>query len=205
MHSSGGDYLQKHGRRRSSNKILSQVNMSSVRKRTVLAAIVTVCLLGICVTIFFSWASHHRKSLTGHLLRRLQGESGVTQAVSDLADDVRQTPFLNKLQNWSMETLSNYNSGNNVADRTITPNLPLRNVVVSPSVVPQFLRNKWQDQPEVALYLSTNRLAESVVLDWYNYGLVIGPTNYSMKNFELAPYYIVTVSPGVFAMWFASK
>lgn len=103
-------------------------------------------------------------------------------------------------------TLSNFNSGSAVGDRYATPTLPINNtVVVATSNVPSFIENRWQDHPEVALCLSTNGKAESVLVDWYDYGLVIGPTNYSITNFAFIPYFVQAVEPGFYAVWFTAK
>jgi hypothetical protein len=173
-----------------------------VRKLLVFAVIGLACALAILFLIRIFVIPNN---FWGHVRRKLQGESTVKQTVDGLANGLKQTPFVNDLQEWSAKTLNSYNLGAKIGENGATPNLPLKSIVVSRKAIPQFIADKWRSPPEIVILLATNGTADSVLIDWYNYGLVVGPKSYRLEDLPWEPYYSVTVQPGVFAIWVDSK
>jgi hypothetical protein len=101
--------------------------------------------------------------------------------------------------------LERCNSGEPLGNKLAAPLAALNASVVDPTNVPEFLSRKWEKRPEIALLLDSNGAANSVLVDWSSYGLIVGPTNFDLTALPWKAYYSVEVGPGVFAVWFDSK
>ena len=143
----------------------------------------------------------------------VHGETRDERLVNNLADDLRGKPILGQMQQWSTETMKRFDS-RTIASSQYSPNWPGKAVVIASNEVPDFIKNyKPNDQPEVAIGVSTNSLAECVIIDWYFYGIIIGTTNreqsylgiYDYGNRLFDPTWSVYVQPGVHAIWFDVK
>lgn len=153
--------------------------------------------------------SFFKRSPFGHIIRRIQGETGAQQIVNDLAEDLRGKPLINQIQQWSLDTMDRVDSRKIILSHN-RPNWPVRAVVVVSNEVPNFIKNYRPSEPEVAVAISTNTNAECVIIDWYEYGIIVGRTNQEgpffniydeLYNGRIKPLYSVRVQPGVFVIW----
>lgn len=191
-------------------KITDMRNPSRFRLLTII--LIIVAFVG--MSLVLSNPSFLKHTTPGHLIRWIHGETGAQQTVSDLADDLRSKPLVDQMQQWSLEAMSRFDSGK-IATNQNGPNWPIHAIVIAPQEVPDFVKNyRANEQPEVAVGISTNSRAECIIIDWYLYGIVIGPTNQDQTFFNLyddlankpiEPLHSVRVRPGVFAFWFDSK
>jgi hypothetical protein len=191
-------------------KIIDMKNPSRFR----LLMIILIIIACVGVSLVLSNPSFLKHSAPGHVIRWIHGETGAQQTVSDLADDLRSKPLVDQMQQWSLEVMNRFDSGK-IATNQNSPNWPIHAVVIAPHEVPDFVKSyRANEQPEVAVGISTNSHAECVIIDWYLYGIVIGPTNRGQTFFDLyddlankpiEPLHSVYVKPGVFAIWFDSK
>lgn len=149
-------------------------------------------------------------SKPGHFFRWLHGEAGALQKVNDMTSELKGSAFVQQLQDWSIESINRFNLGE-ISTNKDDPDWPIHAVVLSQSEVPDFLRKKWNTPPQVSMCLSTNGRAQSVVVDWYLYGIVIGPSNSDKPFYDLLynkpiePLYKSCVQPGVYVIWFDTK
>jgi len=155
----------------------------------------------------FLWRAHvDRRSIPGHIVRRLHGESGIAQDLNDLADDISNTPALTQLQPWAMETLKRYREGktetNGYAQYYWDEPPAVR---LSRRERPEFVTRQWgvtnedgEEEPEIFVVFDTNRQPEAVAIGWYMYGIQIGQPDYALSypSSYFAPY--VKVKPGIF-------
>ena len=158
--------------------------------------------------------THLRQSAFGHLIRRFRGETGAQQIVNDLAENYGDKAILGPLQAWSLETMARFDSGK-IATNGFGPNWPVNAIVISSNEIPAFVKQLIpNNEPEVAVAISTNSHAECVIIDWYLYGLVIGPARQDRSFFPLyddianrpiIPLYDACISPGAFAIWYDAK
>jgi hypothetical protein len=150
----------------------------------------------------------------GHIVRRFCGQPIPQQMVNDLSDDLRYEPLANDIQKWSLETMNRFSAGNLRTNQN-GPNWPIHAVVVAPTEIPEFINHINQyETPEVAVGLTINSKPECIIIDWYTYGLVVGPTNTGrslyplyddLANEPIKPVYCKNVRPGFFVIWFDNK
>ena len=160
------------------------------------------------MAVEFVWRAHvNRRSWAGHLVRRLHGETGPQQTVNDLGEDVRHTP---QLQQWSVDMLSRFRAGK-VKINGKSESLPdfIPNVRLSREERPKFIKqlwgetNSWGDEdPEILVLLSTNGQPDCIAVNWYDYGVGVGSTNYVLS---FTPNLSIRVKPGIYAYSFNFK
>jgi hypothetical protein len=115
----------------------------------------------------------------------------------DLADDVRTKRRLAPLQDWAVQTLARYRSGQLATNQGVTFNYVGPSVKLDQKEVPSWLRGAWSgDPPAVSVTLSASNQPECIVVGWYLCGLLVGPTNYVTK---WQSWYTVQVKPGIYA------
>jgi hypothetical protein len=175
--------------------------------RIIKILLLSVVVVFVAAVAWFLMRAHvDRRSIPGHIVRRLQGESGISQDLNDLADDISSTPALKQLQPWAVQTLNRYREGR------LETNGYAQFYWDEPSAVrlsrrerPEFINHQWgvtngdgEEEPEIFIVLDTNRLPESVAIGWYMYGIQIGPPEYriSYASNYYCPY--VQVKPGVY-------
>jgi hypothetical protein len=164
-----------------------------------------VAVLAAPVAWFLTRAYVDRRSLPGHIVRRLQGESGVAQDLNDLAEDINK-PDLKQLQPWALQTLNRYREGkletNGYAQFYPDEAAAVR---LSRRERPEFINHQWgvtngdgEEEPEIFVVLDANRQPEAVAIGWYAYGIQIGTPEYrlSYASNYYCPY--VQVKPGVY-------
>lgn len=118
------------------------------------------------------------------------------QIPNDLADDVRDKRRLALLQEWSSQTLARFRSGQ-VTTNGKAAYWSRGTVKLATSEVPSWLSGAWWGEPpEVSVRLSESGEPECITVGWYLYGLLVGPTNYSVT---LHSWYIVKAKPGIYA------
>lgn len=166
-----------------------------------LAAIAAVVIGG------FLWRAHaDRRSLPGHIVRSIQGESGAARLLNDIAEDIRIVPSLSQLQSWSLETLRRFHDG-----QVKTNGHPSfwwddrKAIRLALSERPEFIRQQWgeknswgDEEPELYVVLGTSGQPEVFAVAWYSHGIEIGPPDYRMVG-ELSYFnFYVKAKPGIF-------
>jgi len=165
-------------------------------------------ILGVAFTVvfismlYFKNRLQDRHSSWSHVLRWVNGEWGGKQIVDDLAADLSQSPFLNDVHSWSFDTIKRFNSGEIKCTPYSAPWDPV--VELASNDVPSFVDTKWKDKPDYEVCLNRGR-AESILIDWYSHGIVIGETNYDIRNSRWDGHYNVCVQPGVYVVWYDCK
>jgi hypothetical protein len=155
----------------------------------------------------FMWrALANRRSVPGHIVRFLRGESGLEQDLNDIAEDIRNTPALAQLQPWGVETLRLFR------EEKLQTNGYAQFYWDQPPAVklalqerPEFIKHQWgetnqdgEEEPEIFIVFNTNKQPEAVAIGWYMYGIQIGPPEYrlSYTSCYYAPY--VQAKPGIY-------
>jgi hypothetical protein len=155
----------------------------------------------------FIWRAHtDRRSMPGHIVRYIRGESGAAQRLNDIAEDIRSVPSLSQLQSWSLETLRRFHDGQ------VQTNGPpsfwwedRKAIRLAQSERPEFIRHQWgvtnswgDEEPELYVVLGTSGRPEVFAVAWYSHGIEIGPPDYQMPG-ELSYFnFYVKAKPGVF-------
>ena len=159
------------------------------------------------VAYFFARAHVDRRSIPGHIVRRLQGENGMAQDLNDLAEDINSTSVLKELQPWALKTLNRYREGRletNGCAQFYWDEPPA--VRLSRRERPEFINHQWgvtngygEEEPEIFIILSDkSKQPEAVAIGWYMYGIQIGSPEYRMSyaSNSYSPYF--QVKPGVY-------
>jgi hypothetical protein len=160
-----------------------------------------ICGLGL-LTLCFRESILGQRSFVAHAVRWLHGEWGGKQIVVDLATDLSHTSFVNRLQQWSIAVMQRYDKGQVQTypyEAAWGPVVALRS-----NEVPDFIAQKWREQPDYEVCL-LNRHPESILIDWYSHGIVIGDTNFDIKASRWDGHYYRTLQPGVFVVWYDPK
>ena len=170
--------------------------------------LVVLSVVLIIIVVEFIWRAHmDHRSLPGHIVRRLHGESGFQQTTNDLGEDIRRVP---QLQQWSIDTLSRFRSGKVNTDRG-SGSLPdfIPNVRLAREERPEFLKKLWgetnsrgEEEPEILALLSTNGQPNCIAVNWYDHGVAVGPTNYLLS---FAPDLSIKIRPGIYVYGFNFK
>ena len=165
-----------------------------------------LAFMAVAIGAFFWRAQSDRRSLPGHIVRRLKGEGGALQDLNDLSEDIRNKPSLSQLQPWAMETLKRFREGqvqtNGYSQLYWDASSAIR---LARQERPQFIKQQWgetneygEEEPEIDIVLGSNKQPEAVAIGWYSYGIQIGPVDYQMpyKSSDISLY--VKAKPGIF-------
>jgi hypothetical protein len=180
--------------------------MQITSKKSMIALLIVAAILTAALGSFI-WRAHaDRRSVPGHIVRYLRGESGADQDLNDLSEDICNIPSLDQLQPWGVETLRLFRLGK------LQTNGFAQNYWDEPPAVklarqerPKFIRDQWgetneygEDEPEIFIVCGTNKQPEAVGIGWYMYGIRIGPPEYRIDY--ASNYYcpFKQVKPGVY-------
>jgi hypothetical protein len=163
-------------------------------------------MLGCFFAALFFFTPSDSRTSAGRIIRWAKGEHLYKQYINDLAENVRKDKSLTGLQPWAEELLQKYQHGEAVTNGISSYELVGPVVDVSPNEVPGFLRasliktNGWgEEEPSIFIKLSAGGEPECVILGWYQYGLAVGNTNYTL-TFDA--YKSVEAKPGIYAYYF---
>lgn len=180
--------------------------MHTTKKRIVIA-LLSVAAIAAAAIGGFLWRAHtDRRSVPGHIVRYIRGESGAAQQLNDMAEDIRSVPSLSQLQTWSLETLRRFHDG-----QVQTNGHPSfwwddrKAIRLARSERPEFIRHQWgetnswgAEEPELYVVLGASGQPEVFALAWYSHGIEIGLPDYHMTG-ELSYFnFYVKAKPGVF-------
>ena len=175
--------------------------------RKVTIVLILVAAIVVAGVGAFLWRAHvNRRSVPGHIIRFIRGESGAEQELNDLAEDIRNTPSLSQLQPWGIETLRRFRGGQvqtNGYASFYWDDPPA--IKLAKQERPEFIRHQWgetnedgEEEPELFIVRNAAKQPEAVAIGWYSYGIQIGPPDYQMPG-ELSYFnFYVKVKPGVF-------
>ena len=176
------------------------------KRRIVIALLSVAAIITVAVGGFIWRAYADRRSVPGHIVRFIRGESGVKQELNDIAEDIRTLPPLSQLQSWSLETLKRFREG-----QVQTNGYPSfwwgdrKAIRLARSERPEFIRHQWgetnswgDEEPEFYVVLGTNGEMEISVVAWYSHGIEIGPSNYRMQYESWYGGLYVEAAPGVY-------
>ena len=150
---------------------------------------VALCVLGYAVG---------RQTIFGEMIRAaFKGVPPAQLWADDLADDVRAKSRLASLQDWSVQTLARYRTGQLATNGRSSFSGPFA-VRLASQEVPSWLSGAWSGQkPEISVLLNfDSKEPECIVVGWYLCGLRVGAPSYTT---DFHPFYIVQVKPGIYA------
>ena len=132
-------------------------------------------------------------------------QNSPTQKAGELAKDIRNSPeFARELQPWATSTMDRFRSGHVLLNTNVGTDWPTDRVMLASEEMPDFIKKEWgytnsfgEVYPIIKI-LSKNGQPAYVVLDWLEWGVAIGPTNYSVP-FSCAD--SDEVAPGVYT-WY---
>jgi len=121
-------------------------------------------------------------------------DAGRKTWANHIAQDVVHKPEFANLQAWSVETLQRYGSGQvRTEGEGEDRKLDVREI---PAWLEAALQVAYMYMPTVYVRQSQLGQAESLVFDWHNYGLIVGPSNYT-TTFQA--WYVTNAAPGIYA------
>jgi hypothetical protein len=156
--------------------------------------IVVGSILGVACLAFVLSPSFKR-SIPGHIVRFVAGKPGAVQEAEDLAEDTLRKPELAGLQEWSIQVLARYRSGQ-LATNGAASDWSVGMVKLAPQEIPASITNAWREPPEVSVRLSEAGQPECVAISWYLSGLVVGPPEYVLS---FKPWCSKQAKPGIYA------
>ena len=71
----------------------------------------SVLIMAVAIGAFIWRGLTDQRSFPGHIVRRLNGESGALQELNDIAGDIRNKPNLSQLQSWGTEMMMRFRDG----------------------------------------------------------------------------------------------
>jgi hypothetical protein len=130
------------------------------------------------------------------LLKALQRDLKVNDQrrkdwVNHLADLIATSPDLERIESWSIEVLERYSNGQLRLARDSNIELDYREI---PDRLDAAFRSVGLRSPRVLVHLGATGKADGVMLDWYNYGLLLGATN---STATVEAWYMTNAAPGL--------
>jgi hypothetical protein len=179
-----------------------------VSDRKIRACFLVLIAVVLMVVGAFAWsACTDNRSAMGRVIRWARGETGASQIVNDLAEDIRNDSSLSQLRSWGWETLARFRAGA-VQTNGVSDYLPdhIRNVRLAMEERPEFIRSRWgetnsfgAEEPELVVVVSTNGQPEHLVVSWYLHGIVIGQPD---DNMPFKPWCSAKAQPGIYTYHF---
>jgi hypothetical protein len=169
------------------------------RNRTKAGSIV-LGIYGLLIVSFVLSGAFARRSTPGRIVRWCMGAGLAKQEVEDQVEDLRHSSSLPKIQNWAIETLRRFRSGQ-ISTNGEASYWSLGRVQLAPSEIPEFVSAEWKEgeRPEVSIGVSNSGEPEFVVVAWYLKGVVFGDDRYRSPLSE--PNYQQQIVPGVYAYY----
>ena len=127
--------------------------------------------------------------------RRLKSdEAGRRTWVNHIAQDVVHKPEFANLQDWSVETLQRYGSGQvRTEGEGEDRKFDVREI---PAWLEAAMRGAYMFMPTIYIRQGQPSQAGSLVFDWHNYGLIVGMSNFT-TTFQA--WYVTNAAPGIYA------
>lgn len=140
----------------------------------------------------------YKQTPHGQIIRFIQGEGFAKQQVDNDAENLRNSPSLEKIHQWAIDTMLKFRSGE-LKSAGNASYWSLGSELVPEAEIPQFIRNLWTDEDPAEVSIGHGYTGSFIVIAWYGHGMVFGMKSFLLNLFP--PDYQVIVSPSVYTYY----
>jgi hypothetical protein len=169
------------------------------RKRFAIAFIV-IGIYGTLIASFILYGRADPRNTAGRILRWCRGAGLNQQEIDDQVEDLRRSASLPGLQNWAIETMRRFRSGQ-VLTNGEASYWSLGTVQLAPSEISELVSKQWINlqRPEVSIKLSPDSEPVCIVVAWYLHGILLGAPGY--RSLLSYPNYQKEATNGVYGYY----
>ena len=153
-----------------------------------------------CYALVLIHGSIYKQTPHGHIIRFIKGDGYAKQKVDDDAENLRNSPSLEKIHQWAKETILKFRHGE-LKSAGSESHSGLGSELVPDSEIPQFVRDIWDpedDPPEVSIGYTYSGCC--IVFHWPGHGMVFGDGAFLLELHP--PNYQVMVKQGVYTYYY---